>query len=220
MGMYCSLLSLSQAQIGALRAKPSLASKLVMAIQYEQLSRTLAVAMDRMPPERKEAAELQYRAAIEQLSHRMGADAQRAAAGAEPDPMAPLRPPLDLGKSWHILHYLFTGRVDVSNTPADSLLTGEDMGEDLGDGPARLHDADETRAFARFLQTLDPERLQQRVNYREMLRVDVYAVPMGRGTDDAFERELRGEVAAYFPHLRDYVARTADEQGGLLIWLS
>ena len=41
-----------------------------------------------------------------------------------------------------------------------------------------------------------------------------------RGSEREFESELRAEVAAYFPRLRDYVAKMAEKQYGLLIWLS
>jgi Domain of unknown function (DUF1877) len=60
--------------------------------------------------------------------------------------------PLELGKSWHMLHYLFTGHVDASAAPGNALLAGARLGEDLGFGPPRLHDERETRDFARFLE--------------------------------------------------------------------
>jgi hypothetical protein len=41
-----------------------------------------------------------------------------------------------------------------------------------------------------------------------------------KGSEPEFESELRAEVAAYFPRLRDYVAKMAEKQYGLLIWLS
>jgi hypothetical protein len=46
---------------------------------------------------------------------------------------------VDLDKNWHILHYLLTGDVNPSNSALGSaILGGEEIGEDLGYGPARL----------------------------------------------------------------------------------
>ena len=70
----------------------------------------------------------------------------------------------------------------TSKGPGDALLTGEELGDDLGYGPARLHDEKETRDFARFLETLDVPRLRERVNYRDMLRLGIYSMPTGRGS--------------------------------------
>jgi hypothetical protein len=98
-------------------------------------------------------------------------------------------------------------------------MSGEAMGGDGGYGPARLHDAEQTRDFARFLATQDLAALQARVDYQQMSRIPLYAMPMG-GPEPELESELRAEVAAYFPRLRDYVARVAEKQYGLLIWLT
>jgi hypothetical protein len=83
-----------------------------------------------------------------------------------------------------------------------------------------LHEPKATQGFARFLQTQDVSRLQERVNYREMASLQIYSMPMGRGTDAQFEAELRQEVGLYFPQLRDYVVKMAEKQYGLLIWMS
>jgi hypothetical protein len=55
--------------------------------------------------------------------------------GAQPD-----RPPVvDLHKSWHMFHFLFTGRAEGGSPPGSLLMEGgEEVGEDLGYGPARL----------------------------------------------------------------------------------
>ena len=98
-------------------------------------------------------------------------------------------------------------------------MTGEELGGDLGYGPARLHDEKDTQDFAHFLDTLDVARLQERVDYREMSRVGAYAVPRGPGSDAEYEAGLRAEVALYFPRLRDYVVKMAEKRDGLLIWL-
>lgn len=210
MSMICWVQVLSPDHIAALRRTPSLASDLARVAQDDQQRGRLAVAISRMPVDKRAAAEALYRASEE----------RNAEARTRLERIGPFEPPLDLEKSWHILHYLFTGHVDASRAPGDALLTGEELGEDVGYGPARLHDDRETSEFARFLETLKAAELQQRVNYREMSRIGVYSMPMGRDSDAEYEGELRAEVASYFPRLRDYVVKAAKQQDGLLIWLS
>jgi hypothetical protein len=220
MSMMCWMLGLSPAQIAKLRANPSLASDLAGLAQDEQLQARRAAAMSRLPPEKRAAAEARYRDLMARIPEAKEAETRKAAARARLEPVGPFEQALDLEKSWHIFHYLFTGHIDDAKAPGDALLTGEELGDDLGYGPARLHDERETQDFARFLNALDVARLQERLNYREMLRVGVYSMPMGPGSDAEFEAELRAEVGSYFPRLRDYVVRMAEKQDGLLIWLS
>src|SRR5258708_15366177 len=112
---------------------------------------------------------------------------------------------LRLEKSWHILHYLFTEHVGPSSAPGDLLLTGEDIGEDVGYGPARLHGEAATRDFSHFLDIQDLARLQARVNFNEMSRLGLYPLRIRAGSDVENENELlRNEVAFYFPLLRNY----------------
>jgi len=76
-----------------------------------------------------------------------------------------------------MLHYLMTGNVFPVGSPGDLLLTGEDVGEDLGYGPARLHSESATQAFSRFLDAQDVARLQEVVDLKDMSDARVYGVP-------------------------------------------
>src|SRR5579871_4905619 len=71
--------------------------------------------------------------------------------------LGPLEKPLDLHKSWHLLHYLFTGEVGPAESPGGMLMGGEELGEDIGYGPPRLHEAEATRAFGAFLKQMPRE---------------------------------------------------------------
>jgi Domain of unknown function (DUF1877) len=112
-----------------------------------------------------------------------------------------LQEPLDLHKSWHTLHYVFTGSVFDVRGPGAALLAGEE----------RLHDAKATQEFAHFLAPQDVATLQARVKVGEMADMGIY------GGDD---EEVPGEVAHYFEQLRDYVSAVARANGGLLVYLT
>jgi hypothetical protein len=137
-----------------------------------------------------------------------------------------LEEPLDLGKNYRDLHYAFTGHsvdtTDPSDAPGDALMTGEYLGKNLVYDPARLHDVAATREFARFLNGLDLAQPQARLD-RAWAR-------MSDGvTDHRILELLNGQRALEFRHasfsavflaLRDYVTRMAEQQFGLLIWLT
>jgi hypothetical protein len=206
MSMICWLVGLSPAQIAALRATPSLASDVAIVGQ----STLLDQATKRMSPEQRTAFEKATKGARARIKE---AQSRLAAIG-------PFEQALGIEKSWHMLHYLFTGHVDASDAPGNALMTGQALGENLGYGPARLQDESRTREFAQFVASQDVARLQARVNFQEMTRLKIYAMPAGPGSAAQYESELRAEVAEYFPLLRDYVGRMAARKYGLLIWLS
>jgi hypothetical protein len=219
MSMICSLLGISPTQIGAVRAAPSLASDLATTAEDSQQRAELDAIMQRMSPDRRQKFEgdqaaLEARPEVREMRARIGAARGRAAA------LGPIENAISLEKSWHMLHYVFTGHLGPVRAPGDLLLTGEDLGDDVGYGPPRLHGPAATRDFSQFLEAQDVARLQARVNYREMSRVGVYAMPGGQGSEAQFESDLRNEVAWAFPLLRDYVRNMSDKGYGLLIWVS
>jgi Domain of unknown function (DUF1877) len=214
MSMICYVLGLSPAQIKALQTTPSLAGDVVQ-VKLDERSR--------MSP----AAYTRWRRMIEQSPGKEALE-QVDAARPQVDRIGPFEELLNLKKTWHILHYLFTGHLDKSKAPGDALLSGQELGDDeMGYGPARLHDEQETAEFSRFLNALEVEQLQAQAKYPRWHASErppgvygVYPDPSGRGSDAEHKRALRAIVATYFPLLRDYTARMAEKQYGLLVWLS
>lgn len=125
---------------------------------------------------------------------------------------------LDLHKSWHALHFLFTGTAWEGRAPADALLNGgREVGEDLGYGPARLLDAKETAAFAVFLRTQTVEGLLGKVDLRRMSDLEIYCFE--DDGEDAAE-DVEADIETYFPQLKDFVVAAADKGEGLLVWMA
>lgn len=129
-----------------------------------------------------------------------------------------MAPALDLQKSWHILNYVFTGKT-WGEPPANSLVAGTPLGEDVGYGPARLLNHAETTAFATFLAGLDLSTLLSRIDLAAMDAARIYGLPGGPSAAEN-EADLRNEVTGYFPLLRAYVAEAAAGGDGILTWLS
>jgi Domain of unknown function (DUF1877) len=219
MSMIGYVLGLTPAQIGAMRAKPSLVNKVTRVVQETLHQAHLASMLGSMSPEQRQ----QYETAMAPLQTSPLMEEARASnqeARKQTMAIGPFERALSLEKSWHILHYLFTGHSGVASAPGDYLLTGESLGEDVGYGPARLHEPAAARAFSAFLQALDEVRLHSRINLAEMDRLHVYGTPRVAGAIADPETGLREEIGFYFPRLRDYVGAMSSKGSGLLIWLS
>jgi hypothetical protein len=124
-----------------------------------------------------------------------------------------LEEPLDLANGYRDLHYAFTGHsvftTDPSDAPGDALMTGEPLGRALTYGPARLHDVAATREIARFLNGLDLAQLRARARAGMWNDIDPRMLEVARELFDGL-----------FLGFRRYVTRMAEQQYGLLIWLT
>ncbi len=146
MSMICRLLGLSPAQIVAVRATPTLTSDIVAAFESGDIGNLV---------------DPDFRAAL----LRRGSAPPPTPHLAQVEAIAPFEPALNLEKSWHMLHYLFSGHAWVTGAPGEWLLTGQDLGNDVGYGPPRLQDEAQTVAFHEFIGRLDSDRLVERVNF-------------------------------------------------------
>jgi Domain of unknown function (DUF1877) len=211
-GMVCSVLGVTPAQISALRARPSLVRDLVLVVHDNRLKALLEDVIRHTPAERQaELVERQTR--FEQSPAGSELSARTAQARVATAVLGPIGSELGLESSWPLLHFVLT-----EGAPGDLLLSGEIIGEDLGRGPARLHDEAQTRELSQLLAQQDLEQLSARVDLNAIANLDVLAVPEEPGPD--YENELRAEVGIYFPRLRDYVRTMADQGNGLLVWHS
>lgn len=143
-----------------------------------------------------------------------------AAAGRrEPAASAPRPETIDLHKSWHVLHFLFSGQAGEGGTPPSNYLMegGREVGEDMGYGPGHLLDPAETAAFARFLAGLTVETLQQRIDAPRMASLGIYCANDGSA---ATARELADDVDNYFPALQSHLQAAAQAGQATLVWLS
>jgi hypothetical protein len=127
---------------------------------------------------------------------------------------------VDLHKSWQIIHYVLTGTPDSGPAPLNVLLSGgEEVGEDLGYGPARIIDARAMQDFAKALAAFDLDAVLKRLDIERMAAAGVYCV----GEDDDPEAqaiELEEDMRQYFPALKAFAQKAAAERQGALIWMS
>ncbi|RYD30025.1 MAG: DUF1877 family protein, partial [Verrucomicrobiaceae bacterium] len=123
---------------------------------------------------------------------------------------------IDLDKSWHALHFLFTGTAWEGELPASFLvLGGTQVGDlDVGYGPARYFDVATTTQIDAFLQSLDEATLRSLFDQEKMLDLDIY--PQIWDEDNA--DEVWEYVGEYLTILREFVRATAASGKAMLVF--
>jgi hypothetical protein len=122
----------------------------------------------------------------------------------------------DVDKAWHGLHYLLTGTADGGEGPAAlAILGGEEIGEDLGMGPARFLTPSQVREVAAALAGITDAELRARFDPQRMQALDIYPdVIWVRDGDDAFDYLMDN-----FAPLVEFYADAAARGDGVILSL-
>lgn len=147
-------------------------------------------------------------------AHESDGAGETAAATAAPEPET-----IDIHKSWHVFHFLFTGRAAEGGSPPANFLVegGREVGEDMGYGPARLFDTTATAVIARYLAGLGATVLVRRIDAPRMAELGIYCAGDGSRADAA---EMRDDVEHYFPQLQAHFQAAAQAGEATLVWLT
>jgi len=123
---------------------------------------------------------------------------------------------LEIDKSWHGLHFLLTGSAWEGSFPLNFIVAGgQDVGDDLGYGPARGLTSTEVLQVDAALEPLTTGELGQRFDAQRMTELQIY--PDGWSHDPDGEREY---LLDFYADLRAFVRRTAEQGRALLVYLS
>ena len=118
---------------------------------------------------------------------------------------------LNLEKSWHVLHYLLTGKAEEAPPPlGNAILGGEEIGGDLGYGPARFLTPQQVREVALALAAISKGDLRERFDLKAMKAANIYPVR------DKSELEL---AQGYFELLSRYYAEASAQGNAMLLWI-
>jgi hypothetical protein len=135
------------------------------------------------------------------------------AAAAEPRSTgSAAREEFDLHKSWHSLHFMFTGKVEGSDGTAlgDAILGGQEIGgddADTGSGPPWTLSPARVRRVAAALAEFPINKKAQEVDAAAD-KVGIY-VP----------KHEAGELTEYFGQLRSFYEDAARKGNAVLLWL-
>lgn len=112
---------------------------------------------------------------------------------------------VDIDKAWHGIDWLLTGGDEAADTAlASAVFGGEEIGADLGYGPARLLAAADVRAVADALRELDGDTLRRRFDPDAMNAAELY--PEGLWDED----DAVDYVLSHFDALRAFYLTAAD----------
>jgi hypothetical protein len=125
-------------------------------------------------------------------------------------------PMLSLEKAWHGLHYLLTGSAMEGAGPEGFILEGgEEIGDDLGYGPARLFNPTEVQQIYATLSAISNEQLWERFDPADMEENGVYP-----GVWDEDEEDLQEEYLGYFQELKNFLRGLCENKQALLMVLN
>jgi len=123
---------------------------------------------------------------------------------------------LEIDKAWHGIHFLLTGTAWGDSLPLSFIVAGgEEVGDDLGYGPARALRSEDVLKIETALEPLTTEELRRRFDAGRMTELEIY--PFGWSQDPDGELEY---LLEFYTELRAFVGRTAERQYGLLVYLS
>ncbi len=118
---------------------------------------------------------------------------------------------LSLEKSWHSLHYLLTGNLwEVNSILGKTILGGNEIGPDIGYGPARFLEPAELKEIATALKRVSKDDLAKRFDLKAMVAAKVYAC------HNEGELELTQE---YFTRVVAYYVEAAKRGDAMLLYL-
>ena len=118
---------------------------------------------------------------------------------------------LNLEKSWHVLHYLLTGKAEEAPPPVgNAILGGQEIGGDLGYGPARFLTPQQVREVATALKAISKDDLRKRFDLKAMMAAKIYPVR------DHSELRLAQD---YFARVSPYYAEAAAAGNAMLLWI-
>jgi hypothetical protein len=123
---------------------------------------------------------------------------------------------LDVDKAWHGLHFLLTGSAWAGSAPLNFIVAGgQEVGDDLGYGPARGLTSADVLMIDAALEPLTRDDLRQRFDAHRMTELQIYP--------DGWRHDPDGELdylLEYYADLRAFVRRTAERGQALLVYLS
>mgnify|MGYP002867715070 CR=1 FL=1 len=124
---------------------------------------------------------------------------------------------LDVDKAWHGIHFMLTGSAEGGEEPLSlAILGGEEVGEDMGYGPARLLTPQQVKVISAALTTLREQDFRSRFAPHEIAAAGVYPeVIWVRDGQEALDY-----VVENYRELVKFYADAAARGDGAILWLS
>ena len=143
-------------------------------------------------------------------------DAQLAAMGFPVERTTDARPSdiLELEKVWHLLHFGMTGNTWGGDWPLNFLLTGKEIGEDMGYGPSRLHASAKVAEISNAMSEISFGQSLDAIGAEALFAAEIY--PVSKQEPYESWRDF-GQQA--FEDVKAFLRQAADSHHSLLITL-
>lgn len=122
---------------------------------------------------------------------------------------------LDLDKAWHAIHFTLNGAAWEGEEPLVlTILGGEEVGEDLGYGPARYLLPDQVGVVAQALSSITPDDFAAKFDSSALAAAEIYPGIWDKGA------EALEYVLSFYKDLRSFYIAAAERKESLLFYLN
>lgn len=125
---------------------------------------------------------------------------------------------IDLDKSWHILHYLFTGSADGNTPPGCYLLEGGSYIDytDIDYKSVYTYNPPQVKEFLEFVSQFNEQTIKQKFDIDDMNKQQIYIVDSSCLDD---KEELLLYTLEYFEILKTFLNKAVKEEKGMIIFM-
>ena len=125
----------------------------------------------------------------------------------------------DIDKSWHSMHFLFTGSAWEGDFPQAFLVNGGmKVGkEDVGYGEARIFTLEDTCRILNFLRSVDRSEMKPRLDPKLMKKNEIYPNVWNDNVDLDEEWSF---VEQWMTDMIAFISQTVDEKRCLMVYIN
>ncbi len=123
---------------------------------------------------------------------------------------------LDLDKSWHAIHFTLNGKAwEGEGALGNVIIGGQEIGENIGYGPARYLTPREVLEAAQALQSIPPDQFKERFNPNGLTAAEIYPEIWAEEPEESLDY-----VLSFYEDLRNFYLGAADRGQAVLIYLN
>jgi hypothetical protein len=123
---------------------------------------------------------------------------------------------LDIDKAWHAIHFTLNGKAWEGESPLfDVILGGEEIGEDIGYGPARYLTSAKVKSVAATLACITPEKFKEQFNPKALDAAQIYPEIWVRDGEEGLEY-----VLDYYKQLQSFYQAAAERGDAALLYIN
>jgi hypothetical protein len=123
---------------------------------------------------------------------------------------------LDVDKAWHAIHFTLNQRTWDGDGPLGlAVLGGQELGEDVGYGPARFLTPEEVQQVASAITAVTPEAFRAQFNPKALDEAEIYPQIWERDGDEGLDYVLH-----YFSELQSFYRQAAERGDGALLFIN